>query len=182
GFARIRIAPTWATASVRIVGGITAAPLRDRERYHSSIATFLMPTIRLSGSSSMMRSTRRNGKRWGRIRSIAALSSGSVRSIARKRLYFGSDRRHGSRSGEIQRPTDDALRARPRGGVRARSRRAPSENPRAHLTAHQVHGVRDVSARSEAERADRRLLGRISRGRRTDAAAPRRQRPGQRGG
>src|SRR5262249_35387694 len=31
GFARIRIAPTWATASVRIVGGIAATPSRARQ-------------------------------------------------------------------------------------------------------------------------------------------------------
>src|SRR5436190_4105480 len=40
-----------------------------------------MPTMRLSISSSVTRSTRRNGYRWSRIRSMAAWSSGSVRSM-----------------------------------------------------------------------------------------------------
>src|SRR4029077_1695165 len=123
-------APTCATASVSIVGGTTAVPSGDRERYHSSSATFLIPTIRLSGSSSMIRSTSRNGNRWGRIRSIAALSSGSVRSIAANRLYFGGDRRHrdARRSSQHDRSADDALRLGTRSGVGARSRRAPPEN------------------------------------------------------
>src|SRR3954454_8776181 len=173
GLARIRIAPTCATASVSIVGGTTASPFGDRERYHSSSVTFLIPTIRLSGSSSMMRSTSRNGNRWGRIRSIAALSSGSVRSIAANRLYFGRDRRHrGTRgSSKHDRSTDDALRPGARSRVGSRSRRAPPENPPAHLAADEVHGVRDVPARSEAERADRRLLGGVPRRGLADPAA-----------
>ena len=61
GFARIRIAPTWAMASVRIVGGSTGASPARCARYRSLSVTFLMPTIRLSGSSSVMRSTSRNG-------------------------------------------------------------------------------------------------------------------------
>src|SRR5262245_54392416 len=41
---------------------------------------FLIPRIRRSGSSSVMRSTSRNGYRCGRIRSIAEWSNGSVKS------------------------------------------------------------------------------------------------------
>ena len=56
------MAPTWATTSVRMVGGSTRRPLPEVvERYRSLIETFLMPTIRRSGSNSMMRSTSRNG-------------------------------------------------------------------------------------------------------------------------
>src|SRR5882672_5252146 len=88
GFTRTRIAPTCATASVRIDGGSTGRPFDRCQRYRSLSDTFLMPTIRLSTSSSMIRSTSRNGYRCGRIRSIAALSSGSVRSMGKNRLYF----------------------------------------------------------------------------------------------
>ena len=41
-----------------------------RDKYRSFSDTFLMPTIRLSSSSSVMRSTSRNGYRCGRIRSM----------------------------------------------------------------------------------------------------------------
>ena len=60
GFDRIRIAPTCATHSVRIVG-VRAGGCRHDGRGSSLIETFLMPTIRLSSSSSVMRSTSRNG-------------------------------------------------------------------------------------------------------------------------
>src|SRR5689334_11970500 len=110
GLARIRIAPTCATASVRIVGGITASPSAVRDRYHSFNDTFLIPTIRLSGSSSMMRSTSRNGKRCGRIRSMALLSRGSVRSITENRLYFAHAEQPGAAAGfeADDRPVTDA--------------------------------------------------------------------------
>src|SRR3954468_6768907 len=184
GLARISIAPTCATASVSIVGGTTASPFGVRERYHSSSVTFLIPTIRLSGSSSMMRSTSRNGNRWGRIRSIAALSSGSVRSIAANRLYFGRDRRHrGPRgSSEHDRSTGGPLRPGPRSRVGSRSRRAAPENPPAHLAADEVHRLRDVPARSEAQRADGRLFGGLPRGGLADVAVAGWQRPGRGGG
>src|SRR5262245_32709966 len=75
------MAPSCAIASVRIVGGSTAAPPPECDRYRSFSDTFFTPTMRLSSSSSVTRSTKRNGERCGRICSIAALSRGSVRSI-----------------------------------------------------------------------------------------------------
>ena len=56
------MAPTCATASVRIVGGSTGGSSSPEcARYRSFNVTFLMPTMRLSGSNSVMRSTSRNG-------------------------------------------------------------------------------------------------------------------------
>ena len=72
GLDRIRIAPTWAIASVRIVAGSTGSSPGPCHKYRSFSDTFLTPTIRLSGSHSVTRSTSRNGYRWGRMRSIAA--------------------------------------------------------------------------------------------------------------
>ena len=54
-----------------MVGGNDGRPLAGLDRYGSFIDTFLMPTIRLSGSNSVIRSTSRNGYRCGRMRSIA---------------------------------------------------------------------------------------------------------------
>ena len=70
--ARRMIAPTCAIASVRIVGGITGRPPAPYDRYFSLNETFLMPTIRLSTSNSVIRSTSKKGYRWGRMRSMAA--------------------------------------------------------------------------------------------------------------
>jgi len=81
GFARMRMAPTCPTASVRMVGGREGRCPGVVVRKYSSAAMFLMPTIRRSGSISTMRSTSRKGKRCGRIRSIAAVSRGRERSI-----------------------------------------------------------------------------------------------------
>ena len=45
----------------RIVGGSTRRPEGAGDRYGSLAEMFLMPTMRLSSSSSVMRSTSRNG-------------------------------------------------------------------------------------------------------------------------
>ena len=71
------MAPTWAIASVRMVGGNTGSSPGRRARNRSLSDTFLIPMIRLSDSNSVIRSTSRNGFRCGRICSMAALSSGS---------------------------------------------------------------------------------------------------------
>src|SRR4029453_19311558 len=94
GLARMRIAPSCAIASVRIVGGSTGAPPPDRDKYRSFSDTFFRPTMRLSSSSSVTRSTNRKGERCGRICSIAAVSRGSVRSIGNHELYCGAGLYH----------------------------------------------------------------------------------------
>ena len=72
GFERIKIAPTCATASVKIVGGSAGRSPGVRDKYRSLSEMFLMPTMRLSGSNSVTRSTNRNGYRCGKMRPIAA--------------------------------------------------------------------------------------------------------------
>src|SRR5581483_5587993 len=72
-----------------MAGGSTA-PWGECDKYRSFRDTFLMPTMRLSTSSSMIRSTRRNGYRCGRMRSIAPWSSGSVRSMRTKNYIVGA--------------------------------------------------------------------------------------------
>ena len=68
GLARIMMAPTCATASVRIVGGRVGVCPGSTASTSSLRETFLSPTIRLSGSNSVIRSTSRNGYRCGRLR------------------------------------------------------------------------------------------------------------------
>src|SRR5262245_35472667 len=63
-----------------------------------------MPTTRLSSSSSTIRSTRRNGCRWGRMRLMSGSSMGSVKvsDMLRSRVYRARGPRRGVRSGMLR--------------------------------------------------------------------------------
>src|SRR5262245_2090875 len=131
------IAPTCATASVRIVGGSTGDPSLECDRYRSLRDTFLMPTIRLSTSYSVIRSTRRNGYRCGRIRSIVAWSKGSVKSICGGPIILLGFHDHAD---ELRGAAHHAVCARARSDLRPRPRRTAPQDSRAHRAAHEVPG------------------------------------------
>src|SRR5439155_96921 len=70
-----RMAPACAIDSIVNTPGMTGVDGKWPLKNGSLIVTFFSATIRLSGSTSRTRSTRRNGYRCGRIRMISAIRS-----------------------------------------------------------------------------------------------------------
>src|SRR4051812_6664733 len=90
GLDRMRTAPAWAIASVRIEAGRTGLPPGPAMKYLSSEATFLTPRTRRSSSISRIRSTRRNGYRCGSTFLMSSISRGRTRGAAGiRRVYPG---------------------------------------------------------------------------------------------
>ena len=167
GLARIRIAPTCATASVRIVGGSTGAPFGSCDEialverhvldaddalvdfeFGDAIDEQKRIAVREDALDRRVVERQRQVHGGQGLYLQTPLASYDVNRACPQLLDTGCPR-------ERYRVADDAVRARPRGHVGARSRRTAAEDPAADRPADQVSGVCRLPARSERRGARR---------------------------